>query len=53
MNMNILGKEDFNMCEKVNFNVIEKTKAENIADISKYITELINKLIVNEFARKS
>ena len=41
------------LCEKVNFNVIEKTKAENIADISKYITALINKLIVNEFARKS
>lgn len=51
--MNILRKEDFNMCEKVIFNVIEKTKAENIADISKYITALINKLIVNEFARKS
>lgn len=51
--MNILRKEDFNMCEKVNFNVIEKTKTENIADISKYITALINKLIVNEFAGKS
>lgn len=41
------------MCKKVNFNVIEKTKNKNIGDISKYITTLINKLIINEFVRKS
>lgn len=39
------------MCEKVNFNVIEKTKNENIDDITKYINNIVNKLIVNEFAK--
>lgn len=37
------------MCEKVNFNVIEKTKNENIEDIVKIIETIVNKLIVNEF----
>lgn len=39
------------MCEKVNFNVIEKTKNENIEDIVKVINKIVNKLIVNEFMR--
>ena len=38
------------MCEKVNFNVIEKNKNENIEEIEKFINNLVNKLIVNEFA---
>ena len=37
------------MCKKVNFNVIEKTKNENIEDIVKVINKIVNKLIVNEF----
>ena len=37
------------MCEKVNFNVIEKNKNSNIEDIVKSIEIIINKLIVNEF----
>lgn len=37
------------MCEKVNFNVIEKNKNENIEDIEKFINNIVNKLIVNEF----
>lgn len=37
------------MCEKVNFNIIEKTKNENKEDIVKVINKIINKLIVNEF----
>lgn len=37
------------MCEKVNFNVIEKNKNENIEDIEKLINNIVNKLIVNEF----
>lgn len=39
------------MCEKVNFNVIEKNKYENIDDITKYINIIVNRLIVNEFAK--
>lgn len=39
------------MCEKVIFNVIEKNKYENIDDIAKYINSIVNKLIVNEFAK--
>lgn len=39
------------MHEKVNFNVIEKTKNENIEDIIKSINNIVNKLIVNEFMR--
>lgn len=39
------------MCEKVIFNVIEKNKCENIDDITKYINSIVNKLIVNEFAK--
>lgn len=39
------------MCEKVIFNVIEKNKYENIDDITKYINSIVNKLIVNEFAK--
>ncbi len=37
------------MCEKVNFNVIEKNKNSNIEDIEKFINNIVNKLIVNEF----
>ena len=39
----------FYMCEKVNFNVIEKNKNDNIEDIVKSIEIIVNKLIVNEF----
>ena len=39
----------FCMCEKVNFNVIEKNKNSNIEDIEKFINNIVNKLIVNEF----
>lgn len=39
------------MCEKVNFKVIEKNKYENIDDITKYINNIVNKLIINEFAK--
>lgn len=39
------------MCEKVIFNVIEKNKYENTDDITKYINSIVNKLIVNEFAK--
>lgn len=38
------------MCEKVNFNVIEKNKYENIDDITKYIQAIVNRLIIKEFA---
>lgn len=38
------------MCEKVNFNVIEKNKYDNIEDIKKIINNIVNKLIINEFA---
>ncbi len=37
------------MCEKMNFNVIEKNKNENIEDIKKFINDIVNKLIINEF----
>ena len=37
------------MCEKVNFNVIEKNKNSNVADIVKSIETIVNKLIANEF----
>ena len=33
------------MCEKVNFNIIEKNKYDNIEDITKYIQVIVNKLI--------
>ena len=39
------------MCEKVKFNVIEKNKYDNIDDITKFINNIVNKLIVNEFAK--
>ncbi len=39
------------MCEKVIFNVIEKNKYENIDDITKCINSIVNKLILNEFAK--
>lgn len=39
------------MCEKVNFNVIEKNKYNNIDDITKYINMIVNRLIVNEFSK--
>lgn len=38
------------MCEKFNFNVIEKNKYENIDDITKYINSIVNRLIIKEFA---
>ena len=38
------------MSKKVNFNVIEKNKSDNIDDITKYIQAIVNKLIVKEFA---
>ena len=38
------------MCKKVNFNVIEKNKYENIDDIKKYINIIVNRLIANEFS---
>ncbi len=38
------------MCEKVNFNVIEKTKNDNVEDIAKVINNIVNMLIMNEFA---
>ena len=47
----LLQKEELVMCEKVIFNVIEKNKYENIDDITKYINSIVNKLIVNEFAK--
>lgn len=40
------------MCEKITFNVIEKNKYENIEDITKYINNIVNKLIINEFAKR-
>lgn len=40
------------MCDKINFNVIEVTKNENINEIEKYINSIINKLIVNEFTNR-
>lgn len=39
------------MCGKVNFNVIEKNKYENIDDITKYINSIVNRLIIKEFAK--
>lgn len=41
------------MCRKVNFNVIDKNKYDNIDDITKYIQIIVNKLIINEFANWS
>ena len=38
------------MCEKVNFNVIEKNKYDNVDDITKYINSIVNRLIINDFA---
>lgn len=37
------------MREKINFNVIEITKNENITEIQKSINYIINKLMVNKF----
>ena len=39
------------MNKKVNFNIIEKNKYANIEDISRKIQEIVNKLIVNEYAK--
>lgn len=38
------------MCKNINFNVIEKSKYDNIDDITKYINNIVNNLIQNEFA---
>ncbi len=40
------------MCKKVNFNVIEKNKFDNVDDIKKYIQAIVNKLIVKEFTNR-
>ena len=40
------------MCKKVNFNVIEKNKYESTEDITKFINNIVNKLIVNEFTKR-
>lgn len=40
------------MREKINFNVIEITKNENIKEIQKSISYIINKLMVNEFTNR-
>lgn len=37
------------MCQKVNFNVIEKNKSDNINDIEKRIQTIVNRLIMKEF----
>ena len=37
------------MREKINFNVIEILKNENIEEIQKSINYIINKLMINEF----
>ena len=47
----LISWEDYIMCEKVNFNVIEKNKYDNIDDITMFINNIVNKLIVNEFAK--
>lgn len=39
----------FCMCKKINFNVIEKNKNNNVEDIVKSIETIVTKLIVNEF----
>ena len=39
------------MCENINFNVIEKNKYDNLDDITKFINRIVDKLIVNEFAK--
>ena len=39
------------MCEKINFNVIEKNKNDSINEITKYINIIVNKLIITEFAK--
>ena len=41
------------MCKKENFNVIEKNKYDNIDDITMFINNIVNKLIVNEFAKSA
>ena len=41
------------MCKKVNFNVIEKNKYDNIDDITEFINNIVNKLIINEFAKST
>ena len=40
------------MSKKIDFNVIEITKNENINEIEKSINYIINKLIVNEYANR-
>lgn len=40
------------MCEKVNFNVIEKNKNKDTKDVIKYISNIVNNLITKEFVRK-
>ena len=40
------------MCKKVEFNVIEKNKFDDIEDITKYIQAIVNKLIIEEFANR-
>ena len=35
------------MCEKVNFNVIEKNKYDNVDDITKYIQAIVNLSLIH------
>lgn len=39
------------MRKKVNFNVLEKNKDANIADIKKSIKTIVDRLLVNEFMK--
>lgn len=36
---------------KVNFNIIESTKSNNIDDIKRFINNALNKLIIKEFIK--
>ena len=49
--LELLPKGGTCMCKKVNFNVIEKNKCENIDDITKNIQVIVNRLIIKEFAK--
>lgn len=39
------------MRKKVNFNVLEKNKDANIADIKKSIKTIVDRLLINEFMK--
>lgn len=40
------------MCKKINFNIIEKNKANNVKDIEKSINIIMNKLIKKQFVNE-